>query len=51
MQYESQTIDAWVQYPNLGFINHDMFASLRRWMGIDRLTEELPSAIVTNFIK
>lgn len=35
-------IDVWMQHPNLDFINHPMFESLRRWMGIDRLTEEIP---------
>jgi len=35
-------IDAWMQHPNLDFINHPMFESLRRWMGIERVTEEIP---------
>lgn len=42
MQNEIKIIDAWMQHPNLRFINHDMFASLRRWMGIDRVTEAIP---------
>jgi len=37
-----KTIDVWMQHPNLDFINHPMFESLRRWMGIDRVTEEIP---------
>lgn len=37
-----QIIDAWLQHPTLEFINHPIFASLRRWMGVDRFTEEFP---------
>lgn len=35
-------IDVWAQHPTLRFIQHEMFASLRRWTGADLLTEELP---------
>ncbi len=42
MNREKKVIDVWMQHPNLDFINHDMFASLRRWMGMDRVTEEIP---------
>jgi predicted TIM-barrel fold metal-dependent hydrolase len=42
MQETKPVIDAWLQHPTLDFINHPMFASLRRWMGIDRVTEEIP---------
>jgi len=42
MKKEQKVIDVWMQHPNVDFINHDMFASLRRWMGIDRVTEEMP---------
>lgn len=42
MTTEMKTIDVWMQHPNLNFLNHDMFASLRRWMGMDRVTEEIP---------
>ena len=42
MNQKQKIIDVWMQHPNLDFINHDMFASLRRWMGIDRATEEIP---------
>jgi predicted TIM-barrel fold metal-dependent hydrolase len=34
-------VDAWIQHPTRGFIGHEMFASLRRWMGID----EVPAAV------
>lgn len=36
------TIDAWMQHPTVRHVNHDMFASLRRWMGIDQLEAPLP---------
>lgn len=42
MASENKIIDVWIQHPNLKFINHDMFASLRRWMGMERVTEEIP---------
>ncbi len=42
MAEETKIIDAWLQHPTLAFINHPIFASLRRWMGVDRLTEEIP---------
>lgn len=42
MNKKQKIIDVWMQHPNLDFINHDMFASLRRWMGIDKATEEIP---------
>lgn len=32
-------IDVWMQHPTLRFLEHDMFASLRRWMGADVPTE------------
>ncbi len=43
MTDKAAIIDVWMQHPNLNFINHDMFASLRRWMGIDKVTEEIPA--------
>lgn len=39
---EKKIIDVWMQHPNLDFINHSMFESLRRWMGVDKMTEEIP---------
>jgi predicted TIM-barrel fold metal-dependent hydrolase len=35
-------IDVWMQHPNPAFINHPMFASLRRWMGIEKVVEKIP---------
>jgi predicted TIM-barrel fold metal-dependent hydrolase len=32
-------IDAWIQHPTPRFANHEMFSSLRRWMGV----EEVPA--------
>ena len=37
-------IDAWVQHPTPAFIGHDMFASLRRWMGLTEIPSEIPAA-------
>jgi hypothetical protein len=35
-------IDVWMQHPTLAFINHPMFATLRRWMGIEKVMEDIP---------
>ncbi len=35
-------IDAWIQHPTPSFLGRDMFASLRRWMGITELPESIP---------
>jgi hypothetical protein len=31
-----------MQHPTLAFMNHSMFASLRRWSKLEKLTDELP---------
>ncbi len=35
-------IDAWMQHPNKQFLNHPIFESLRRWMKLDLLENDLP---------
>jgi predicted TIM-barrel fold metal-dependent hydrolase len=35
-------IDVWMQHPTLRFLQHDMFASLRRWTGQEVPEQELP---------
>ena len=35
-------VDAWIQHPTPAFIGHDMFASLRRWMGLTEIPERIP---------
>ncbi|MBM3183507.1 MAG: amidohydrolase [Chloroflexi bacterium] len=42
MTREPEIIDVWMQHPNLKFINHPMFDSLKRWTGQEKLTSELP---------
>ena len=37
-----RVIDVWMQHPTLRHARHEMFDSLRRWMGIGMPTEELP---------
>lgn len=39
-------IDVWMQHPTLRFLEHDMFASLRRWTGAE-VPDEEPSIDVT----
>ncbi|MBW2464856.1 MAG: amidohydrolase [Deltaproteobacteria bacterium] len=35
-------IDAWIQHPTPAFMANDMFASLRRWMGITEVPDDIP---------
>src|SRR5690349_3368884 len=35
-------IDVWAQHPTMRFRRHEMFASLRRWIGDSPADEELP---------
>ncbi len=39
---DRQVIDVWMQHPTLRHSQHQMFDSLRRWMGMDMPTEALP---------
>jgi predicted TIM-barrel fold metal-dependent hydrolase len=39
-------IDVWMQHPTLRFLEHEMFASLRRWTGVG-VPSEQPSIAVT----
>ena len=36
------TIDAWLQHPTPGFVGDPMFASLRRWMGVEVAPDAIP---------
>ena len=38
----TDVIDVWMQHPTLRRSQHEMFDSLRRWMGMEMPTEELP---------
>jgi predicted TIM-barrel fold metal-dependent hydrolase len=42
MTTDMKIIDVWMQHPFMDFINHPMFESLRRWMKMDKLTEDIP---------
>ncbi|MGB5809453.1 MAG: amidohydrolase family protein [Polyangiales bacterium] len=35
-------IDAWIQHPTKEFMHHDMFGSLRRWMKVEAIPDEIP---------
>jgi uncharacterized protein len=35
-------IDAWIQHPTPKLVAHEMFASLRRWMGLTEIPKEIP---------
>lgn len=43
-------IDVWMQHPTLRFIQHDMFASLRRWMKGAIPTEEIPLSLTVGLM-
>jgi predicted TIM-barrel fold metal-dependent hydrolase len=47
MAENKEVIDVWMQHPNLKFINHPMFDSLRRWTGAEGLKKELPVEFTT----
>ncbi len=41
-----QIVDAWIQHPTLRFANDEMFAPLRRWIGIEgQLEEPIPPEV------
>lgn len=42
MAEEKRIIDVWMQHPNPEFSKHPIFESLRRWTGMERLTEPIP---------
>ena len=42
MVTERKIIDVWMQHPFLDFVNHPMFESLRRWMRMEKVTDEIP---------
>lgn len=35
-------IDVWMQHPTPGFIGHEMFEPLRRWLGMEEVPQEIP---------
>ena len=35
-------VDSWLQHPTPGFLSSPMFASIRRWMGIEVVPDEIP---------
>lgn len=39
---DTSIVDVWMQHPTLRHSNHEMFESLRRWMGVTRFDEQLP---------
>ncbi len=41
----TEIIDAWLQHPTPTFVAHEMFASLRRWMGMETVPDEIPLAM------
>ncbi|MEQ9323347.1 MAG: amidohydrolase family protein [Polyangiaceae bacterium] len=45
MTDERSVIDAWLQHPTPSFLRHDMFASLRRWMRLEEVPDEIPLAM------
>lgn len=41
-------IDAWIQHPTHAFLTNEMFASLRRWIGMKTVPAEIPVAFTMN---
>ena len=42
MSIQREIVDVWCQHPTKEFINNEMFSSLRKWMKIDKVKEEIP---------
>ncbi|MFB6179420.1 MAG: hypothetical protein ABEI77_06820 [Halorientalis sp.] len=40
---DTPVVDVWGQHPTREFYNHEMFASLWRWQGIDTMDTEIPA--------
>ena len=40
--HKRKIIDVWMQHPTKKFINHPMFASLRKWMKLDFVEMDPP---------
>ncbi len=42
MSTDELRIDAWIQHPSAKFAAHPMFESLRRWLGMTEVPDEIP---------
>lgn len=48
---DEPVIDAWIQHPSLQFVAHEMFASLRRWMGMAEIPETIPLELTASALE
>lgn len=46
-----QIVDAWLQHPTPKFLGHEMFTSLRRWMRMEQVPQEMPVEFTTGALK
>ncbi len=44
-------VDAWIQHPTPAFLAHPMFATLRRWMGLQEVPEAFPLQLTTEALR
>lgn len=44
-------IDAWLQHPTPTFLRDDMFASLRRWIGMEEVPSQIPLGFTLGALK
>ena len=42
MSEKPTIVDAWIQHPTPRMLRHSMFDSLRRWMGVEAIPDEIP---------
>ena len=42
MSDDLEIVDAWLQHPTPKLVGHPMFESIRRWMGIEEVPDEIP---------
>jgi predicted TIM-barrel fold metal-dependent hydrolase len=51
MSADHEIIDVWMQHPTMKFGNHQMFDSLRRWTGQEKLASELPLELTMSLME
>ncbi len=51
MPYQGPVIDAWIQHFNPRTLGHPMFASIRRWMRMDVIPDQIPLELTTSALQ
>lgn len=51
MAARESVVDVWMQHPTPEFLGHPIFESIRRWMGIDDVPDEIPLEMTVGAMK